>query len=97
MPEWLCLILQKAGNGLERVAPLKFDGKRMLCQRDACHFLICLQGGSRDSCEVRHPNSICIYLFANEVGGYNRQIEHPKSCDYVYLNKERRFVPSPLQ
>jgi len=41
----LCLILQKASNGFDGVAILEFDGQRMLCQRDACRFLIiCLQG-----------------------------------------------------
>ena len=44
MAEWLYLILQKASNGVDRVATLKFDGERMMCQRDACGFLICLQG-----------------------------------------------------
>ena len=43
MTEWLCLILQKASNGLDSVATLDFNGERMLCQRDARHFLICLQ------------------------------------------------------
>ena len=44
MPECLCLILQKASNGLDSVATLEFDGERMLCQRDARLFLIRLQG-----------------------------------------------------
>ena len=53
MPECLCLILQKVSDGLDSVATLEFDGKRMLCQRDARLFPICLQGklekGSRAS------------------------------------------------
>jgi len=44
MTEYPCLILQKASNGLDSVATLEFDGERMLCQRDARLFLICLQG-----------------------------------------------------
>jgi len=44
MPECLCLILQKASNGLDSVVALKFNGERMLRQRDARLFLIRLQG-----------------------------------------------------
>ena len=44
MPEYPCLILKKASNGLDGIATLEFDGERMLCQRDARLFLICLQG-----------------------------------------------------
>jgi hypothetical protein len=42
--ERLCLILQKASNGVYSVATPEFDGERMLCQRDARLFLVCLQG-----------------------------------------------------
>ena len=44
MPECLCLILQKAGDGLDRFASLEFDCEGMLCQRDARLFLIRAQG-----------------------------------------------------
>jgi len=44
MPECLCLILEKASNGLKSVATLEFDGERMLCKRDTRLFLIRLQG-----------------------------------------------------
>jgi len=44
MRECLCLILQKASDGLDIVATLEFDGERMVCQRDARLFLIRLQG-----------------------------------------------------
>ena len=44
MPECLCLILEKASNGLDSIAILEFYGERMLCQRDARLFLIRLQG-----------------------------------------------------
>jgi len=52
MAECLCLTLQKASNGLDSVATLEFDSERMLGQRDASLFLICLQSRLKKGLKV---------------------------------------------
>ena len=44
--------MKKTRNGVDCVATLQFDSERVLCQRDARLFLICLQGRLEKSLKV---------------------------------------------